>query len=95
MNGFFRIELTEGRSLQNRDNHHHNGHNLLCVPYLGSTIAYEQFTLYCFIYNCEAKVNTVSDIKERKRKKKMITRNLYHFHNLTEHFVSASVQPVL
>lgn len=26
MNGFFRIELTEGRSLQNRDNHHHNGH---------------------------------------------------------------------
>lgn len=44
---------------------------------------------------CEAKVNTVSDIKERKRKKKMITRNLHHFHNLTEHFVSASVQPVL
>lgn len=59
------------------------------------------------IHNCIWAVHTVllyiqlwsqskhSKWYQRKKKKKMITRNLHHFHNLTEHFVSASVQPVL
>ena len=68
---------------------------LCAIPGIHNCIWAVHAVLLYKLYNCEAKVNTVSDIKERKRKKKVITRNLHHFHNLTEHFVSASVQPVL
>ena len=68
---------------------------LCAIPWTHNCI-WAVHKLCCFIGNCEAKVNTVSDIKERRNEnKQMINRNLHHFHNLTEHFVSATVQPVL